>query len=65
MFDVKLILENKDKVLKSLMNRNFKDLSLIDEIVELSEKRKTLVTESEHARATQNQRSKEMPLIMK
>jgi seryl-tRNA synthetase len=65
MFDVKLILNSKDKVLKMLENRNFKDVALIDEVIELSEKRKTLVTESEHSRATQNQRSKEMPLIMK
>ncbi len=65
MFDVKLIIENKDKVLKSLMNRNFKDLSVVDEIIALSEKRKVLVTESEQTRAKQNQRSKDMPVIMK
>lgn len=65
MFDVKLILENRDKVLKSLTNRNFKDLSVIDEVIALSEKRKTLVTESEQTRAKQNLRSKDMPVIMK
>lgn len=65
MFDVKLILENKDKVLKNLENRNFKDLSVIDTVIALSEKRKALITESETTRAKQMSRSKEMPVIMK
>ncbi|MGI6395294.1 MAG: hypothetical protein ACOX2F_11310 [bacterium] len=65
MFNAKLILENKEKVVNNLKNRNFKDFSMIDEVIELSEKRKTLVTESEHMRAAQNSRSKEMPVIMK
>lgn len=65
MFDVKLILENKDKVLKNLENRNFKDLSVVDTVIALSEKRKVLITESENIRARQMSRSKEMPGIMK
>jgi len=65
MFDVKLILQNRDKVVKILENRNFKELPLIDEVVVLSEKRKALITESEAIRAKQMSRSKEMPVIMK
>lgn len=65
MFDVKLIQNELEKVMKMLENRNFKETGLINEVVELSEKRKAVVTESENIRALQNSRSKEMPHIMK
>jgi seryl-tRNA synthetase len=65
MFDVKLILQNREKVVRILENRNFKEIQLIDEVVVLSEKRKALITESESIRAKQMSRSKEMPVVMK
>ena len=65
MFDIKLILKDPEKVKFNLQNRNFKDLSVVDQIIELSEKRKALITESEQTRAKQMTRSKEMPLVMK
>ena len=65
MFDIKLILKDPEKVKFNLTNRNFKDLSVVDQVIELSEKRKALITESEQTRAKQMTRSKEMPLIMK
>lgn len=65
MFDVKLILENKDKVLKSLMNRNFKDLSLIDKVINLSTEWKDLINKAQKTREEQNMLSKQMPDVMK
>ena len=65
MFDIKLILKDPEKVKFNLVNRNFKDLSVVDQVIELSEKRKALITESEQTRAKQMTRSKEMPLVMK
>ncbi len=65
MFDVKLITENREEVLRSLKNRNFKDLSIVDEIERLSGRRKDLINEFEKTKALQNSRSKEMPIVMK
>ena len=65
MFDIKLILKDPEKVKFNLQNRNFKDLTVVDQVIELSEKRKALITESEQTRAKQMTRSKEMPLVMK
>lgn len=65
MFDIKLILKDPEKVKFNLTHRNFKDLSVVDQVIELSEKRKALITESEQTRAKQMTRSKEMPLVMK
>ena len=65
MFDIKLILKDPEKVKFNLTNRNFKDVSVVDQVIELSEKRKALITESEQTRSRQMTRSKEMPLVMK
>ena len=65
MFDIKLILKDPEKVKFNLQNRNFKDLTVVDQVIALSEKRKALITESEQTRAKQMTRSKEMPLVMK
>ncbi|MBO4698011.1 serine--tRNA ligase [bacterium] len=65
MFDIKLILKDPEKVKFNLTNRNFKDVSVVDQVIELSEKRKALITESEQTRAKQMTRSKEMPIVMK
>jgi len=65
MFNVKLILEDREKVIANLKNRNFSDTGIIDEIIELDAKRKELVVQSENTRALQNKMSKEMPVVMK
>ena len=65
MFNVKLILEDREKVINNLKNRNFSELSIIDEIISLDNRRKELVVESENTRALQNKMSKEMPVVMK
>ena len=51
MFDVRLIAENKDKVLKNLMDRNFSDTTVIDQIEDLNRKRKELVSLFEQMKA--------------
>jgi len=65
MFNVKLILESKDKVIANLKNRNIADTQIIDDIISLDRKRKELVVESENTRALQKKMSKEMPVVMK
>ncbi len=65
MFDSRLIMEQKERVLASMRKRNFKDIALIETAAGLIEKRKRLITESESARAQQNKRSKDMPQVMK
>ena len=65
MFDVKLVLENREKVLKNLSARNFKETEAVDKIEEFDSKRKKLLTEFEAAKSLQNSRSKEMPQVMK
>jgi seryl-tRNA synthetase len=65
MFDSKLIMEQKERVLAAMRKRNFKDIALIETAAGLIERRKRLITESESARAQQNKRSKDMPQIMK
>jgi len=65
MFNAKLILQDKDKVIGNLKNRNFSETGIIDEIISLDNRRKELVVESENTRALQNIMSKEMPVVMK
>ena len=65
MFDGRLIMDQKDRVLAAMRKRNFKDIHLIETAAELIERRKRIITESETARARQNKRSKDMPQVMK
>jgi len=65
MFDIKLIIEDKDRVVENLKNQHFNDLSIIDDIEALNEKRRKILTEAEAVRAEQNAKSKEMPTVMK
>lgn len=65
MFNVKLILQDREKVINNLKNRNFSELWIIDEIISLDNRRKELVVESENTRALQNKMSKEVPVVMK
>ncbi len=65
MFDIHLIVKEKERVLVAMRKRAFKDIHLIDKALELHEKRRRFITEAETLRAEQNRRSKEMPQVMK
>jgi seryl-tRNA synthetase len=59
MLDIKFIRDNKEKVIKGLEKRLFKDIDLIDQVLNLDEKRKKLLLEIEDIRAKRNIISKE------
>ncbi len=65
MFDIQLIIREKERVLAAMRKRNFADINLVDKALELHEKRRRLITEAETLRAEQNRRSKEMPQVTK
>jgi len=64
MLDVKFIKDNKDLVKERLAIKNFKDLSLVDEIIELDSQRKKLQTESDTTQSKLNAASKEIGQLM-
>ena len=59
MLDIKFIRENKEKVVKGLEKRLFKDVDLIDQALDLDKKRKTFLLEIEELRAKRNLIAKE------
>jgi len=59
MLDIKFIRENKEKVVDGLKKRLFKDLSLVDKVLELDDERKSLLLEIEELRAKRNLIAKE------
>lgn len=63
MLDIKLIRSDKDKVIKALSKRNG-DFP-IQEIIELDEKRREIITDVESKKAEQNQVSKSIPELKK
>lgn len=63
MLDIKLIRSDKDKVIEGLKKRNG-DFN-IDQILELDEKRRSIITEAEVKKAEQNQVSKSIPQLKK
>ena len=65
MFDIHLMVKEKERVLAAMRKRGFKEIHLIDKALELHEARRRIVTGSETVRAEQNRRSKEMPRVMK
>ncbi|HGE70587.1 TPA: serine--tRNA ligase [Candidatus Poribacteria bacterium] len=61
MLDLKYVRENVDKVKEMLHNRNLSDsISLIDELVQCDEKRKSILPEVEELRRRRNEASKEI-----
>ena len=58
MLDVKFIKDNKDLVKERLAIKNYKDLNLVDEIIELDNQRKKLQTESDTTQSKLNIASK-------
>ncbi len=60
MLQPNFIKENKDKVLNGLKVRNFKDAHLIDEIIDLDQKRKEIQAQMDNLQASINSSSKEI-----
>lgn len=62
MLQVNFIRENKEKVLEGLRKRNFKEesLSIVNQVIDLDEKRKNNQTELDSIRAANNKLSKEI-----
>lgn len=65
MLQLTFVRENKEVVLNGLKKRNFKDLQLVDEVIELDEKRRTTQAELDNALAESNNLSKEIGLLFK
>lgn len=63
MLDVKFIRENPELVRQGLFNKNAKDI--VDEIIELDEKRRSLISKTEELKAKRNQVSSEIPKLKK
>lgn len=61
MLDIKFIRENTDKVKKAITDKRV-DLNL-DELLEIDQQRRTLLTETESLQATKNAVSKEIPKL--
>lgn len=64
MLDIKRIRLEKENVKNALKKRNF-DTSLIDEVIQLDEKKRSMLTEVEQKKNKQNQVSKEIPKLKK
>lgn len=64
MLDIKKIRLEQENVKNALTKRNF-DVSIIDEVIELDEKRRNMLTEVEQKKNKQNQVSKEIPKLKK
>ncbi len=60
MLDIKLIREEPDKVRQALRNRN-EDPAVVDEILRLDERRRTILVEKEGLQARRNELSKQVP----
>ncbi|MDO4782396.1 MAG: serine--tRNA ligase [Capnocytophaga felis] len=65
MLQLTFVRENKEKVLSGLKKRNFKDLHIIDEVVELDEKRRATQAELDSVLAESNVISKEIGELFK
>ncbi|HVM88302.1 MAG TPA: serine--tRNA ligase [Puia sp.] len=64
MLDVKFIRENKDLVKERLGIRNFKEINLVDDIIELDNNRKKLQTDSDNTQSKINAASKAIGQLM-
>ncbi len=60
MLQPNFVKENREKVLKGLAVRNFKDTHFVDAIIDLDQKRKDLQSETDKIQASINQSSKEI-----
>ena len=65
MLQLSYIRDNKEKVIKGLNKRHFKELELIDQVLDLDEKRRATQAELDQALAQSNKLSKEVGALMK
>lgn len=65
MLTLKLITENKELVLKGLAKKHFKNLEIIDQVIDLDTQRKLTQTEADKASAEMNALSKEIGMLFK
>ncbi|GIM48830.1 serine--tRNA ligase [Capnocytophaga stomatis] len=65
MLQLTFVRENKEKVLSGLKKRNFKDLHIIDEVIDLDEKRRAIQAELDGVLAESNVISKEIGELFK
>jgi len=64
MLQVAYIRNNREKVLKGLEKKHFKELELVDKIIELDDQRKSLQVQSDDLLAKRNLASKEIGALM-
>jgi len=64
MLQLAFIRNNRDKVVESLKKKNFKDLELIDRIIEADDNRKHLQFQSDEKLAQRNSASKEIGALL-
>jgi seryl-tRNA synthetase len=60
MLDIKLFREEPDKIRQALRNRN-EDPSVVDRVLELDERRRTILVEKERLQARRNELSRQVP----
>ena len=65
MLTISFIENNKEKVLAGLAKRNFKNVAIIDSVIELDAKRKAVQTKMEIAQAEGNKLAKEIGMLYK
>ncbi|MCX7798214.1 MAG: serine--tRNA ligase [Melioribacter sp.] len=63
MLDIKFIRENPELVRQGLINKNSADV--VDEILQLDEKRRTLISKSDELKALRNKVSSQIPILKK
>ncbi len=63
MLDIKFIRENPDLVRQGLLNKNSADV--VNDILELDEKRRTLIAKSDELKALRNKVSSQIPILKK
>ena len=65
MLTIPYILQNRETVLKGLEIKNFKQVELVDQLVELDEKRRSLQVKTNDLQAEMNSLSKEIGILFK
>ena len=64
MLTIQLFRQEKERIIAGLQKKNFKDLSLVDKIIDLDERRRQLQSESDALLATVNSASKSIGQLM-
>ena len=64
MLDIKLFRENKELIIEGLRKKNFKDLSIVDKVIEYDELSRKFKTQIEENNALINKNSSEIPKLI-